>query len=148
MPSSSPALAGAAVYFKSGSLFQCAPEKGFTCKPYAGNVKNYMNSAAIIETPAGSRQHHYLSTLVTNILAQAGKLRKLAWSDLRRQPKAPPVAYSFKYFQQVEGDVFLPAGFSPVRVEVRLQPRSGGSVSESFTWADAARDSGGATVSP
>lgn len=65
---SSPALAGAAVYFKSGSLFECAPEKGFTCKPYAGNVKNYMNSAAIIETPAGSRQHHYLSTLVTNIL--------------------------------------------------------------------------------
>ena len=65
---SSPALAGAAVYFKSGSLFECAPEKGFTCKPYAGNVKNYMNSAAIIETPAGTRQHHYLSTLVTNIL--------------------------------------------------------------------------------
>ena len=65
---SSPALAKAAVYFKSGSLFECAPEKGFSCKPYAGNVKNYMNSAAIIETPAGSRQHHYLSTLVTNIL--------------------------------------------------------------------------------
>ena len=49
---SSPALAEAAVYFKSGSLFECAPEKGFTCKPYAGNVKNYMNSAAIIESPA------------------------------------------------------------------------------------------------
>ncbi|TWI10313.1 DUF6776 family protein [Aerolutibacter ruishenii] len=72
---------------------------------------------------------------------QAGKLRKLAWSDLRRQPKAPGVAYSFKYFEQVEGDVFLPAGFTPVRVEVRLQPRSGGSVTESFTWADATRDS-------
>jgi len=65
---SSPALANAAVYFKSGSLFECAPEKGFTCKPYAGNVKNYMNSAAIIESPAGERKLHYLSTLVTNIL--------------------------------------------------------------------------------
>ncbi len=65
---SSPALAQAAVYFKSGSLFQCAPEPGFTCKPYAGNVKNYMNSAAIIESPAGERKLHYLSTLVTNIL--------------------------------------------------------------------------------
>lgn len=79
---------------------------------------------------------------------QAGKLRKLAWADLRRQPQAPPLAYSFKYFEQVEGDVFLPAGFTPVRVEVRLQPRSGGSVTESFTWADATRDSGGATASP
>jgi hypothetical protein len=65
---SAPTLAEAAVYFKSGSLFQCAPEAGFTCKPYAGNVKNYMNSAAIIESPAQERQLHYLSTLVTNIL--------------------------------------------------------------------------------
>jgi hypothetical protein len=65
---SSPALAGSAVYFKSGSLFECAKEPGFTCKPYAGNVKNYMNSTAIVEHPAGERQLYYLSTLVTNIL--------------------------------------------------------------------------------
>ena len=118
---------------------------------------------AIRLQPQGTDAWHFAATLTQNLNrggvsagqmtltvegTQAGKLRKLAWSDLRRQPKAPPVAYSFKYFQQVEGDVFLPAGFSPVRVEVRLQPRSGGSVSESFTWADAARDSGGATASP
>jgi hypothetical protein len=65
---SSPALAEAAVYFKSGSLFECAPEPGFACKPYAGNVKNYMNSATIVESPAQGRQVYYLSTLVTNIL--------------------------------------------------------------------------------
>jgi hypothetical protein len=65
---SSPALADAAVYFKSGSLWQCAPEPGFACREYAGNVKNYMNSAAIVESPAGERRLYYLSTLVTNIL--------------------------------------------------------------------------------
>ena len=65
---SSPALADAAVYFKSGSLFECAPEPGFTCKPYAGNVKNFMNSAAIIESPARERKLYYMSALVTNIL--------------------------------------------------------------------------------
>ena len=65
---SSPALADAAVYFKSGSLYECAPEPGFTCKPYAGNVKNFMNSAAIIESPARERKLYYMSTLVTNIL--------------------------------------------------------------------------------
>ena len=65
---SSPALADAAVYFKSGSLFECAPEPGFTCRPYAGNVKNYMNSTAIIESPAAGRKLYYMSTLVTNIL--------------------------------------------------------------------------------
>ena len=65
---SSPALANAAVYFKSGSLYECAPEAGFTCKPYAGNVKNYMNSVAIIESPAAERKLYYMSALVTNIL--------------------------------------------------------------------------------
>jgi len=65
---SSPALAEAAVYFKSGSLYQCEPEPGFTCRQYAGNVKNYMNSAAIIESPAGGRRIYYMSTLITNVL--------------------------------------------------------------------------------
>jgi hypothetical protein len=65
---SSPALAEAAVYFKSGSLWECAPESGFVCREYAGNVKNYMNSTAIIESPAGDRKLYYMSTLVTNIL--------------------------------------------------------------------------------
>ena len=65
---SSPPLADAAVYFKSGSLWQCAPEPGFACREYAGNVRNYMNSAAIVESPAGGHRLYYLSTLVTNIL--------------------------------------------------------------------------------
>lgn len=77
---SSPALADAAVYFKSGSLFQCAPEPGFTCKPYAGNVKNYMNSATVVESPAAERRLFYVSTLVTNILRRnsAGEHQALA----------------------------------------------------------------------
>ena len=29
----SPALASSAVYFKSGSLYECAKEAGFTCGP-------------------------------------------------------------------------------------------------------------------
>ena len=65
---SSPALAEAAVYFKSGSLYKCKPEQGYKCKPYAGNEKNYMNSATIVESPAGARSVYYLSTLVTNVL--------------------------------------------------------------------------------
>ncbi|WP_255322947.1 DUF6776 family protein [Lysobacter sp. K5869] len=69
-----------------------------------------------------------------------GKLEKLAWSDLRQQADAPGAAYSFKYFEQVEGDVFVPAGLTPVRVTVRLTPQSGAAVEQSFTWADATRD--------
>lgn len=45
----SPALKEAAVYFKSGSLYKCAPEPGYQCAKYKGNVDNYMNSIAIVE---------------------------------------------------------------------------------------------------
>ena len=53
---SAPSLADAAVYFKSGSLYECTKEAGFVCGQYMGNVKNYMNSIAIIEYPAGDRK--------------------------------------------------------------------------------------------
>ncbi len=65
---SSPALSDAAVYFKSGSLYKCQPEPGFVCKKYHGNVRNYMNSVAIVEAPAGENQLYYLVTLISNVL--------------------------------------------------------------------------------
>lgn len=65
-----------------------------------------------------------------------GKLETLAWDALRQQEAAAGVAFSFKYFQQVRGDVFLPAGFEPVRVVVKLAPRSGAAIEQSFTWGE------------
>ncbi|MGB3430018.1 MAG: serine hydrolase [Burkholderiaceae bacterium] len=83
---SAPALADAAVYFKSGSLYECTKEPGFQCGQYMGNVKNYMNSIAIIEYPAGDRKLYYMVTLISNVLrknsaaehqALAGRLHQL-----------------------------------------------------------------------
>ena len=65
---SSGALRKSAVYFKSGSLYSCQPEEGFTCKKYHGNKRNYMNSAAIIETPAGQDRLFYMVTVLSNVL--------------------------------------------------------------------------------
>ena len=60
----SPALTNAAVFFKSGSLFECRAEPGFTCKQYAGNVTNLMNSVAVVE----SGEKRYLVALMSNVL--------------------------------------------------------------------------------
>ena len=85
----SPALAPAAVFFKSGSLYQCKPEPGFSCAPYAGNAKNFMNSVAIVEHPAGARRLYYMVTIVSNVLRRnsasvhmelAARLQKLVES--------------------------------------------------------------------
>ena len=64
-------------------------------------------------------------------------LERLDWAALRQSEDAPGVEYSFKYFQQVDGDLLLPEGFKPLRVIVRLAPPRGQAVEQSFTWAEA-----------
>jgi len=61
---SSPALNAAAVYFKSGSLFECEPEPGFQCRQYRGNKTNLMHSVAVVE----SGRCVYLVALMSNVL--------------------------------------------------------------------------------
>jgi hypothetical protein len=94
-----PALAASAVYFKSGSLYECAKEAGFTCEPYAGNVKNYMNSVAIVEHPARERTLYYMVTVVSNVLRKnsaavhmelATRIHRLIASR-HPAPAAPPL---------------------------------------------------------
>ncbi len=65
---SSPALNDAAVYFKSGSLYRCRQEKDFVCGKYQGNVENLLNSAVIVEQPAGERRLHYMVVVSSNKL--------------------------------------------------------------------------------
>jgi hypothetical protein len=65
---SSGILRKSAVYFKSGSLYSCQPEEGFVCKKYHGNKRNYMNSAALIESPAGQNRLFYMVTVLSNVL--------------------------------------------------------------------------------
>lgn len=99
-----------------------------------------------------ARPWHFTATLTQNLSRGAisqgvltvslegsrdGRLQQLDWSSLRQQPDAPGIDYSFKYFQQVEGDILVPAGLQPVRLVVRLQPRGGKAVEHSVTWAEA-----------
>ncbi len=64
---SHPALNEAAVYFKSGSYFQCdSGPRG--CRKYKGDKTNRLASVAIIESPAGTPVHHYLVAVMSNVL--------------------------------------------------------------------------------
>ncbi|GAA4787490.1 DUF6776 family protein [Lysobacter hankyongensis] len=106
----------------------------------------------------GGDAWHFVATLTQNVnrgavnsgritLALEGtrndKLERLSWSTLRKQTNAPGLGYSFKYFQQVEGEVMLPAGFKPLRVTVRLVPEGGSAVEQSFPWPETMRSAGG-----
>ena len=99
----------------------------------------------------GGRAWHFTATLTQTATRDAlnqgqltlsvegtrgGRMQRLDWATLRQQANAPGVAYAFKYFQQVEGDVLLPPGLQPIRVTAHLQPRSGEGVDQSFAWRE------------
>ena len=101
---------------------------------------------------------HFVATLTQNLnrgavssgrlqlaleVTDGGSMRRLDWNVLRQQAGAPGIEYSFRYFQQVEGDIVLPRGIRPVRVVVRLLPASGAAVEQSFTWSAATTSAGG-----
>lgn len=62
-----------------------------------------------------------------------GRLRSLRWEDLLQKPGAPGQPFSFRYFQQLEGSVVLPQGFTPQRVRVQLRS-DGSTVDQAFPW--------------
>jgi hypothetical protein len=64
-----PELNTSAAFFKSGSLYSCVPEEGYRCARYMGNGRNFMNSVATIETPAGdSPEFLYSVAMISNVL--------------------------------------------------------------------------------
>ena len=58
-----------------------------------GNVRNYMNSVAIIEHPAGEHRLFYISTLISNVLRKnsAVEHQTMATRIQRLIEKANPV---------------------------------------------------------
>lgn len=64
---SHPALHDAAVYFKSGSFFQCHDgPRG--CRKYMGDKTNRLASVAIIESPAENPRLLYMVAVMSNVL--------------------------------------------------------------------------------
>ena len=91
---SHPALDEAAVYFKSGSLYQCHGG----CGKYKGDKVNRLASVAMVESPAGAPAHRYLVVVMSNVLrvnsavahqTLAMRIHRLV-EALHPVPQAPP----------------------------------------------------------
>ncbi|MDR7069869.1 hypothetical protein J2X02_002720 [Pseudoxanthomonas japonensis] len=65
-----------------------------------------------------------------------GKLAAVQWDELHQQRSAPGQTYSFRYFQQLDGNVMLPAGFTPQRVKVTLHGDDA-AVEQALDWKTA-----------
>ena len=67
---SAPALADSAVYFKSGSFYDCGGGDCPKALKYKGTLKNYMNSVIAVETPDRALPLRYYVTLLSNVLGR------------------------------------------------------------------------------
>lgn len=58
-------------------------------------------------------------------------------NELLAGPDSGDWPFSFRYFQNFEGEIVLPDGFTPerIKIEVRSKTRSIASIEESFSWA-------------
>jgi len=121
---SSGVLRPSAVYFKSGSLYSCAPEEGFVCKKYHGNKRNYMNSVAIIETAAGQDRLFYMVSVLSNVLRKNSAqdhrdLARAVHGMLLAQNPEKPVPAGQKPPSATYGEGFI--GFEAERKELSLK---------------------------
>ncbi|MEO8003069.1 MAG: DUF6776 family protein [Arenimonas sp.] len=62
-----------------------------------------------------------------------GRLKTVPWENLVQKSDIGGKAYSFRYFQELEGSVLLPSGFTPQRVKVSLRGNNG-QADQVFPW--------------
>jgi hypothetical protein len=67
---SAPVLNDSAVFFKSGSFYDCGGGDCPKALKYKGTLKNYMNSVIAVETPDRPVPLRYYVTLLSNVLGQ------------------------------------------------------------------------------
>jgi hypothetical protein len=104
-----------------------------------------LNAHEALFSPEAAGTWHYVITLTQNLNrgaiskgsmrfsvdgVRAGKFASVKWDELLQKPAAPGQPFSFRYFQQLEGSVMLPPGFTPQRVRVQLN----GGGEQVFDW--------------
>lgn len=76
-------------------------------------------------------------TLQVNVVGHEGGLvRSIPLKDLSPQIEEESIKLRFKYFQNIEGQIALPEGFEPERIELvaNASGRDGGAVEKKFGW--------------
>lgn len=69
---------------------------------------------------------------------QGGRLQTLEWPALVQDKDAAAQAFAFRYFQQLEGNLMLPADFAPSQIRVSLRS-DGGHYEQAFPWQPGVR---------
>ncbi|HXS73200.1 MAG TPA: DUF6776 family protein [Rhodanobacteraceae bacterium] len=113
---------------------------GIALKPIA-RTRAYNFAVTLTQSAEGGKQiQGKLMIAVEGI--RADKLAVLDWSELGGPAASDGLPFAFKYFQQVQGTLMLPGGFTPNRIRVTLEPQDGAAVTRSLPWSQALEGAG------
>lgn len=68
------------------------------------------------------------------------RLALIDWATLGGPAEKDGLPFAFKYFQQVNGTLIVPAGFVPNRLRVTAQPQGGDALVRDVAWNDALKE--------
>lgn len=118
---------------------------GLVLKPIA-RTRAFNFTVTLTHSAEGGKEiDGNLSIAVEGI--RVDKLAALDWSELGGPATSNGVPFEFKYFQQVQGTLMLPPGFTPNRLRVTLDPAAGQPVTRTFSWSEVLHG-GGASGMP
>ncbi|HEY0635114.1 MAG TPA: DUF6776 family protein [Gammaproteobacteria bacterium] len=69
-----------------------------------------------------------------NVEGVAGQVTKTFTLAELTDNKVKELSFRFKYFQEIAGELVLPAGFIPRRAVVTIEPRGGEKLQKSYDW--------------
>ncbi len=113
---------------------------GVTLKPVA-KTRAWNFTVTLTHSAEGAREIQGMLNLAVEGV-RADKLTTLDWPTLAGPNAGAGLPFDFKYFQQVQGTVMLPADFTPNRVRVSVQPQGGGTVTRTLAWNEATQAGG------
>lgn len=103
----------------------------------AANARVYNFTLTLTQTLKGGQTVSGRARVSVNGVL-GGKLTTLPWSELASNQDSGGVQFSFKYFQQLNGSLMLPEGFTPNRIRVDAEGGGeSGHTEREFAWSEA-----------
>jgi hypothetical protein len=69
-----------------------------------------------------------------------GQLKRLRWKDITGPDQKNGLDFKFRFFQQLQGTIMLPKGFTPNRLRITIDPKRGKSMTQTLPWTSALKN--------
>jgi hypothetical protein len=114
-------------------------EKGLNINSFSlsGGANAQLVHFRLVLTQVGSNNKAAKGLVMIRLQGKEGETDKtLEWWDIRAESNAGRPVFDFKYFQRLEGDILVPANFTPENILIKVLPEQSGlnSIQQSYSW--------------